>query len=94
MDVSSVTIFLKQKEEDWQQMLAQGHSSSLKERMPILHRPEEDVLVKPAMLCKYLWLHVQLWEGACAICFYDGCPLFGWVSIHFSSSYKSSPRFL
>ena len=27
-DVSSVTIFLKQKEEDWHQMLAQGQSSS------------------------------------------------------------------
>ena len=25
MDVNSGTIFLKQKEEDWQQMLAQGH---------------------------------------------------------------------
>ena len=29
-DVSSGTIFLKQKEEDWQQMLAQGESSSPK----------------------------------------------------------------
>ena len=29
-DLSSVTIFLKQKEEDWQQMLAQGQSSSQK----------------------------------------------------------------
>ena len=29
-DVSSGTIFLKQKEEDWQQMLAQGQSSSPK----------------------------------------------------------------
>ena len=27
-DVSSVTIFPKQKEEDWQQTLAQGQSSS------------------------------------------------------------------
>ena len=27
-DVSSVTIFLKQKEEDWQQMLVQGQPSS------------------------------------------------------------------
>ena len=27
-DVSSLSIFLKQKEEDWQQMLAQGQSSS------------------------------------------------------------------
>ena len=30
MDVSSATIFPKQKEEDWQQMLAQGQSSSQK----------------------------------------------------------------
>ena len=29
-DVSSETTFLKQKEEDWQQMLAQGQSSSPK----------------------------------------------------------------
>ena len=29
-DVSSGTILLKQKEEDWQQRLAQGQSSSLK----------------------------------------------------------------
>ena len=28
MDVDSGTIFLKQKGEDWQQMLAQGQSSS------------------------------------------------------------------
>ena len=28
IDVSSETIFLKQKEEDWQQMLAQGQCSS------------------------------------------------------------------
>ena len=28
MDVSSGTIFLKRKEEDWQQMLAQGQPSS------------------------------------------------------------------
>ena len=27
-DVSSMAIFVKQKEEDWQQMLAQGQSSS------------------------------------------------------------------
>ena len=27
-DVSSATVFLKQKEDDWQQMLAQGQSSS------------------------------------------------------------------
>ena len=27
-NVSSVTVFLKQKEEEWQQMLAQGQSSS------------------------------------------------------------------
>ena len=27
-DVNSATIFLKQEEEDWQQMLAQGQSSS------------------------------------------------------------------
>ena len=30
-DDSSGTIFLKQKEEDWQQMLAQGQSSSQKQ---------------------------------------------------------------
>ena len=29
-DVSSVAVFLKQKEEDWQQMLAQSQSSSPK----------------------------------------------------------------
>ena len=29
-DISSATIFLKQKQEDWQQMLAQGQSSSPK----------------------------------------------------------------
>ena len=28
MDVSSATIFLKQNEEDWQEMLVQGQSSS------------------------------------------------------------------
>ena len=32
MHVSSVTIFLKQKEEDWQLMLAQGQSSLEKEK--------------------------------------------------------------
>ena len=33
MDVSSMLIFLKQeKEEDWQQMLAQGESSSAKKK--------------------------------------------------------------
>ena len=32
MDVSSVTVFLRQKEEDWQQMLAQGQSSSTKKK--------------------------------------------------------------
>ena len=31
-DVSSGIIFLKQKEEDWQQMLAQGQSSSGKKK--------------------------------------------------------------
>ena len=31
-DVSSATIFLKQKEEDWQQTLAQGQSSSPKKK--------------------------------------------------------------
>ena len=31
-DVSSVTTFLKQKEEDWQQMLAQGQSSKIKKQ--------------------------------------------------------------
>ena len=31
-DVSSATIFLKQKEEDWQQMLAQSQSASPKEK--------------------------------------------------------------
>ena len=31
-DVSSAAIFLKQKEEDWQQMLAQGQSSSPKNK--------------------------------------------------------------
>ncbi|MPX07482.1 hypothetical protein C0133_08905, partial [Moraxella catarrhalis] len=31
-DVSSGPIFLKQKEEDWQQMLAQGQSSSPKKK--------------------------------------------------------------
>ena len=31
-DVSSGRIFLKQKEEDWQQMLAQGKSSSAKKK--------------------------------------------------------------
>ena len=30
MEVSSETVFLKQKEEDWQQILAQGQSSSQK----------------------------------------------------------------
>ena len=30
MDISSVTSFLKQKEENWQQMLAQSQSSSPK----------------------------------------------------------------
>ena len=38
MDVSSGTIFLKQKEEDWQRMLAQGQSfhppTKKKERRP------------------------------------------------------------
>ena len=33
-DVSSVTVFLKQKEEDWQQMLAQGQSSSHTQKKP------------------------------------------------------------
>ena len=32
INVSSGTIFLKQKEEDWQQMLAQGPSSSSKQK--------------------------------------------------------------
>ena len=32
-DVSSGQIFLKQKEEEWQQMLAQGESSSAKKRV-------------------------------------------------------------
>ena len=32
MDVSSGTVFLKQKGEDWQQMLAQGQSSSPKKK--------------------------------------------------------------
>ena len=31
-DISSLTIFLKQKEEDWQQMLAQSQSYSPKEK--------------------------------------------------------------
>ena len=31
-DVSSATIFLKQKEEDWQQMLVQSESSSLEKK--------------------------------------------------------------
>ena len=32
-DVNSVTIYLKEKEEDWQQMLAQGQSSSTKKKI-------------------------------------------------------------
>ena len=32
MLVSSVTIFLKQKEENWQQIIAQGQSSSQKKK--------------------------------------------------------------
>ena len=34
-DGGSVTIFLKQKEEDWQQMLAQGQSSSHTHKNPV-----------------------------------------------------------
>ena len=36
MDVSSGPIFLKQKEEEWQQILAQGESSSVKETLNCL----------------------------------------------------------
>lgn len=32
MDISSGTVFLGQREEDWQQMLAQGQSSSPKKK--------------------------------------------------------------
>ena len=35
LGVSSVTIFLKQKEEDWQQVLARGQSSSQKNQNKI-----------------------------------------------------------
>ena len=40
-DVSSATIFRKQKEEDWQQMVAQGQSSSQKKRKKESSRKQE-----------------------------------------------------
>ena len=41
-DVSSVTIFLKQKEEDWQWMLAWGQSSSPKKKK---QRKKKDLIL-------------------------------------------------
>ena len=46
-DISSVMIFLKQKEEDWQQMLAQGQSSS--------HTKKGKQGVINIKECGYLW---------------------------------------
>ena len=43
IDVSSGTIFLRQKEEDGQQMLAQGQSSSHKKIMYIVHKFVTDI---------------------------------------------------
>ena len=40
-DVSSATIFLKQKEEDWQQMVAQGQSSSQTTKINKLKKKKE-----------------------------------------------------
>ena len=37
MDISSATVFFKQKEDDWQHMLAQGQSSSPKEKKRIIY---------------------------------------------------------
>ena len=46
IDVSSVTIFLKQKEEDWQQMVAQGQSSSPKKKNKQKNILEKNIMTK------------------------------------------------
>ena len=51
-DVSSATTFLKQKEEDWQQMLAQGQSPSPKRKEEEINTKWEITLFK-----KYLQRH-------------------------------------
>ena len=53
-DVTSATIFLKQQEEDWQQILAQGQSSSKKKSHG---RPPLVIGIKVKLFIKQIYSH-------------------------------------
>ena len=53
-DVSSVIIFLKQKEKDWQQMLAQDQSSSPKKTPS---KTEDIIMIWDSVKCGFTWQH-------------------------------------
>ena len=53
-DISSQTLFLKQKEDDWQQVLAQGQSSAPKKKLIFRAFKPENVFLGPCGLQRVL----------------------------------------
>ena len=79
-DVSSATVLLKQKEEDWQHMLAEGQSSSQKNKRILMKISEKIYEVTSTV---HRTLHKRLFTSLSPFSFIQTCHLFEFYSANY-----------